>query len=121
MINILPMHNPRRLAEECAMLDYLTHGRLEIGVGRGVDQKEYMREGIPMEEVRPRFEDGLDLMMKALNQKVFIRNGLRLRCGRSHSSVPLIVLGSARSVPKPCRGAANMVIGWQPPFSRPQM
>jgi alkanesulfonate monooxygenase SsuD/methylene tetrahydromethanopterin reductase-like flavin-dependent oxidoreductase (luciferase family) len=75
MINILPMHNPRRLAEECAMLDYLTHGRLEIGVGRGVDQKEYLREGIPMEEVRPRFEDGLDFMMKALNQKVFVKNG----------------------------------------------
>ena len=47
MINILPMHNARRLAEECAMLDYLTHGRLEIGVGRGVDQKEYMRDAQP--------------------------------------------------------------------------
>jgi alkanesulfonate monooxygenase SsuD/methylene tetrahydromethanopterin reductase-like flavin-dependent oxidoreductase (luciferase family) len=75
MINILPMHNPRRLAEEFAMLDYLTHGRHEIGVGRGVDQKEYLREGIPMEEVRPRFEQGLDFIMKALNQKVFVHNG----------------------------------------------
>lgn len=75
MINILPMHNPRRVAEECAMLDYLTHGRLEIGVGRGVDQKEFKREGIPMEEVRPRFEEGIDFMMKALENKVFTHKG----------------------------------------------
>lgn len=75
MINVLPMHNPRRYAEECAMLDYLTHGRLEIGVGRGIDEKEFRREGIPMEEVRERFEEGMRFVMNALNNSVFTHKG----------------------------------------------
>src|SRR5258708_5113946 len=35
MINILPFHQPAHLAEQLAMLDHLTHGRLNVGIGRG--------------------------------------------------------------------------------------
>lgn len=75
MGNIVPLHNPRRLAEEYAMLDYLTGGRLEIGVGRGVDEKEFGREGIPMAETRPRFEEGLRLIQSMLYNPVFTHAG----------------------------------------------
>lgn len=75
MVNVLPMHNPRRYAEECAMLDYLTHGRLEIGVGRGIDEKEFRREGIRMEELRERFEEGMRFVMNSLNNTVFTHKG----------------------------------------------
>ncbi|MEW2165625.1 LLM class flavin-dependent oxidoreductase [Streptomyces sp. NPDC007084] len=71
MANIVPMHNPRRLAEEFAMLDYLTNGRLEIGLGRGIDEREFAREGIPMDETRPRFEDGLKLIHEMSAEPVF--------------------------------------------------
>lgn len=75
MANIMAMHNPRRLAEEAAMLDYLTHGRLEMGLGRGIDEREFSREGIPMEESRPRFEEGLRLMRSMLQDPVFTHQG----------------------------------------------
>lgn len=75
MANIMAMHNPRRLAEEAAMLDYLTHGRLELGLGRGIDEREFSREGIPMEESRPRFEEGLALMRTMLQEPVFTHKG----------------------------------------------
>ncbi|MFF3380667.1 LLM class flavin-dependent oxidoreductase [Streptomyces sp. NPDC002680] len=75
MANILPMHNPRRLAEEYAMLDYLTHGRLEIGLGRGVDEREFEREGIPLKETRARFQDGLRLIEEMLSKPVFTHTG----------------------------------------------
>ncbi|WP_329024216.1 LLM class flavin-dependent oxidoreductase [Streptomyces sp. NBC_00690] len=75
MANIVPMHNPRRLAEEFAMLDYLTNGRLEVGLGRGIDEREYAREGIPMEETRPRFEEGLKLIEKMTADAVFTHSG----------------------------------------------
>src|SRR5437879_3967370 len=75
MANIVPMHNPRRLAEEFAMLDYLTHGRLEIGLGRGVDEHEFAREGIPLEETRPRFQEGLRLIEEMLSKPVFTHTG----------------------------------------------
>lgn len=59
MANITAFHNPRRLAEEGAMLDHLTGGRLEIGMGRGVDEPEFLREGVRMEETRARFEESV--------------------------------------------------------------
>jgi alkanesulfonate monooxygenase SsuD/methylene tetrahydromethanopterin reductase-like flavin-dependent oxidoreductase (luciferase family) len=56
MCNVLPFHNPLRLAEETAMLDYLTGGRLEVGFGRGADAYEFEKMGIPHEETRGMFE-----------------------------------------------------------------
>src|ERR1700740_388758 len=35
LVYLLPLYHPPRLAEETAMLDQLSHGRLEVGVGRG--------------------------------------------------------------------------------------
>lgn len=71
MINVLPFHEPLRLAEELSMLDLLSHGRLECGLGRGVDAQEFMRKQMPLEEARPRFEEGLDLMQKAWTEPTF--------------------------------------------------
>jgi alkanesulfonate monooxygenase SsuD/methylene tetrahydromethanopterin reductase-like flavin-dependent oxidoreductase (luciferase family) len=75
MANIAPLHNPRRLAEESAMLDYLTNGRLELGFGRGVDEQEFLKEGIPMEENRARFEEALELMQLAWREPTFSYHG----------------------------------------------
>lgn len=75
MINVLPFHQPLRLAEEIAMLDLLTHGRLECGLGRGVDAQEFMRMKMPLDEARPRFEEGLELMKKAWTNATFAFEG----------------------------------------------
>lgn len=75
MINVLPFHQPLRLAEEIAMLDLLTHGRVECGLGRGVDAQEFMRMKMPLEEARPRFEEGLELMTKAWTNSTFAFEG----------------------------------------------
>jgi len=75
MINVLPFHDPLRLAEEIAMLDLLTHGRLECGLGRGVDAQEFVRLKMPMEQARPRFTEGLELMKKAWSETNFSFEG----------------------------------------------
>ena len=66
MGNVLPMHDVRRLAEECGMLDYITHGRLEIGIGPGAGPQEYLLAGYPPEQLRPRYQSGADLLDKYL-------------------------------------------------------
>jgi len=66
MVNVLPFHDPLRLAEEGAMLDLLTRGRLEFGLGRGVDEQEFLRMKMPYQEARPRFEEGIDLFATLL-------------------------------------------------------
>src|ERR671931_1351796 len=40
-VTLLPLSNPIRVAEEYAMLDVLSEGRLDFGVGRGVLKAEY--------------------------------------------------------------------------------
>jgi hypothetical protein len=40
LVNVVPLHDPMRLAEECAILDILTGGRLNVGLGRGVPRDD---------------------------------------------------------------------------------
>jgi alkanesulfonate monooxygenase SsuD/methylene tetrahydromethanopterin reductase-like flavin-dependent oxidoreductase (luciferase family) len=68
MVNVVPFHEPLRLAEEAAMLDVLSHGRLEVGVGRGIDFQEVQKLGMDFDELRPRFQEGIELMLKAWTQ-----------------------------------------------------
>jgi alkanesulfonate monooxygenase SsuD/methylene tetrahydromethanopterin reductase-like flavin-dependent oxidoreductase (luciferase family) len=64
---VLPMHDGRRFAEECAMLDYLTGGRLEIGIGPGAGDVEAVQAGIPSEQIRARYYSAAEVLAKALS------------------------------------------------------
>jgi alkanesulfonate monooxygenase SsuD/methylene tetrahydromethanopterin reductase-like flavin-dependent oxidoreductase (luciferase family) len=66
MSSALPLHDVRQLVEECGMLDYLTHGRLEIGIGPGAGTIEAGLAGVDTEDVRPRYTSGADLLDKFL-------------------------------------------------------
>ena len=46
LVYVLPAYEPLRLAEEIAILDQLTHGRLDVGVGRGVSPYELAYFGV---------------------------------------------------------------------------
>src|SRR4030095_9539361 len=43
MVYQLPMHHPIRLAQDAAMVDQLSRGRLEFGIGYGIHAHEFMR------------------------------------------------------------------------------
>ena len=64
---VLPWHNPVLLAEQAATLDLLSGGRLEFGVGRGYRFPEFDGFCMPMQEAEPRFDEALDLILKAWN------------------------------------------------------
>jgi len=55
---IEPFSHPVRIAEEFAMLDILSGGRLDFGIGRGYQPKEFTGLGVSMERTRERFEEG---------------------------------------------------------------
>ena len=46
LVYALPAHHPLRLAEEICMLDHLSNGRLEVGVGRGASPHELQYFGV---------------------------------------------------------------------------
>ena len=54
--------NPMRLAERIAMIDIISEGRFDLGVGRGYQKKEFDHFGIPMEESTERFIESIDVV-----------------------------------------------------------
>ncbi len=54
---VLPLRNPIQLAEEIAMLDLVTRGRVEVGFGTGYQQYEFQRFGVNLAENRAMFEE----------------------------------------------------------------
>ena len=63
---VLPWHNPVLLAEQIATLDLLSEGRVDAGVGKGYRLSEFDGFRIPIEEAEDRFEECLEVMIKAL-------------------------------------------------------
>lgn len=72
--NLLPLHQPLRLAEELAMIDCLSNGRLIAGVARGIP-REYAVHHIPMAESRARFEEAFAIITRAWTEEVFSFEG----------------------------------------------
>jgi len=66
MVSILPLMNPVRMVEEACMLDHLSNGRLELGVGRGTSRDEAAVLGSNYEEARDRFDEALDILVQGL-------------------------------------------------------
>jgi alkanesulfonate monooxygenase SsuD/methylene tetrahydromethanopterin reductase-like flavin-dependent oxidoreductase (luciferase family) len=61
------LHHPMRLAEQIAVLDHLTQGRLIVGLGRGTAYNvyEYQGYGIDWQEAGPRYEEAEQVMLRA--------------------------------------------------------
>ena len=72
--NLLPLHEPLRLAEELAMLDCLSNGRIVSGFARGIP-REYNVYSVPLRESRARFEEAWEIIRRAWTEEVFSFDG----------------------------------------------
>src|SRR5262245_7898 len=80
MIFQLPFHNPIRLAQDAAMLDHLSRGRLEFGAGTGVSHHEFLRWNVPFERRREISEAALDIIIKEWTEDRVIDEGELFKC-----------------------------------------
>jgi alkanesulfonate monooxygenase SsuD/methylene tetrahydromethanopterin reductase-like flavin-dependent oxidoreductase (luciferase family) len=62
---VLPWHNPVLLAEQAAMLDLMSGGRPDFGVGKGYRHTEFEGFCIAPEEAQARFDEALEILVKA--------------------------------------------------------
>ncbi len=111
--NITPMWHPLRLAEDFAMADILTKGRVIFGLGRGYHTREVETFDAPMldgDANRELFEEQVELMVKAFNEDSFSHQG-------KHYHIPPRVpyrgyqLERITLVPRPLRRPVEI---WQP-------
>jgi alkanesulfonate monooxygenase SsuD/methylene tetrahydromethanopterin reductase-like flavin-dependent oxidoreductase (luciferase family) len=81
--NVLPMWHPIRLAEDYAMADIVTNGRVIMGVGRGYHTREVETFGAPLLDAdanRELFEEQLELLLKCFNEDAFRHKGKYYEC-----------------------------------------
>jgi len=111
--NILPMWHPIRLAEDYAVADILTGGRVIMGIGRGYHTREVESFGAPLLDAAANlelFEEQFELMWKALHDEQFSHRG-------KHYTVPPAVkyrgydLNEVTLVPRPIHRPVEI---WQP-------
>ena len=72
---ILPFHHPLRLAEQMALVDIISNGRLDVGVGRGNRPAEFAGYRVPQIESRDRFDETVEIMRLAWTQERFSFHG----------------------------------------------
>jgi natural product biosynthesis luciferase-like monooxygenase protein len=72
---VLPLHNPLQVAEQLAMVDLLSAGRLDFGVGRGFVAHDYEVLGVAYADAQDRLLESLDVIRKAWSEHPFSYHG----------------------------------------------
>ena len=72
---VLPLHNPVLVAEEAAMLDVLSGGRLDFGVGSGYQRQEFDGVGVDINESRERFHEAVEVITRAWTEEKLTYHG----------------------------------------------
>ena len=75
LVYLLPIYHPLRLVEEVAMIDALSNGRFQLGVGRGVSPIELGFYGLDMAEQRDRYDETLAVLLEGLSSEVLAFRG----------------------------------------------
>lgn len=70
-VMLLPLWHPMRVAEDVAVLDVLSGGRMELGVGLGLVAKEFAEFGINIRRAVSRYEEQIEILRRAWGQPTF--------------------------------------------------
>jgi alkanesulfonate monooxygenase SsuD/methylene tetrahydromethanopterin reductase-like flavin-dependent oxidoreductase (luciferase family) len=68
-VSLAPFYHPLRLAEEVALLDVVSGGRVNWGAGRGFARVEFENFGVPPEESASRFREAVEIVLKAWTEE----------------------------------------------------
>lgn len=74
-VQVLPLTNPLRIAEEAATVDHISKGRFNFGIGRSGLTKYYEGYNVPYAESRGRFLEALEIILKAWSKEQFSHEG----------------------------------------------
>lgn len=116
---ILPWHDPLRVAENAAVLDMLSGGKLRFGMGRGLARREFHAFRQTMDESRARFDEAAAMVMRALETGFMEGDGpyykqprIELRPRPQHAMAGRVyaVASSEDSIESAARLGAHMVM-----------
>jgi len=99
-VSVLPLHNPLLVAEDFAMLDVLSNGRLDFGVGRGSIPEEFNEFCVSLDDSAEVMVEATSVIVRAWSEESFEHRG-------RHFSYPRISL-----FPRPVQSS----LGAHPPI-----
>jgi alkanesulfonate monooxygenase SsuD/methylene tetrahydromethanopterin reductase-like flavin-dependent oxidoreductase (luciferase family) len=67
MVYLLPFYHPLRLIEEVCMLDHLSQGRFQLGIGRGVSRFETQAYGLDFEKTQAMYHESFQVLLAGLD------------------------------------------------------
>jgi alkanesulfonate monooxygenase SsuD/methylene tetrahydromethanopterin reductase-like flavin-dependent oxidoreductase (luciferase family) len=94
-VSLAAFYHPLRLAEEVALLDIFSGGRVNWGAGRGFDKTEFAAFGVTPEESADRFHESVEVVLKAWS------NERLTHAGRYYNFADIEVLPKPRQRPHP--------------------
>ena len=103
LVYLLPLYSPLRLIEEICMLDHLSHGRLEVGVGRGVSPFELKYHKVEHDQSREIFVDAFECVSAGLQTDVLTYKGPHY----AYSEVPIALRPLQQPHPAFWYGSSN--------------
>jgi len=71
----LPLHHPLRVAEEGSLVDVLSGGRVDGGIGRGYQSVEFAAFGVPLAEARDRTDEAITVLRAAWSGEPVVHHG----------------------------------------------
>jgi alkanesulfonate monooxygenase SsuD/methylene tetrahydromethanopterin reductase-like flavin-dependent oxidoreductase (luciferase family) len=75
LVYLLPVHHPMRLAEEICMLDHLSNGRFEFGIGKGASPHELAALGVNAADAQPRYAESFEVIKRFFASEVLDYDG----------------------------------------------
>ncbi len=120
LVYTLPLYHPLRLIEEICMLDHMSGGRLELGVGRGISPHEVRAYGLDPDHTQAQYVEALELILKGLQSegqnfsfagKYYQYSNVPMVTGPVQRPYPPLWYGIAKpdSVPWCCENKVNVV------------
>ena len=79
-VTMLPFYNPLRVVEDATVLDILTGGRIDIGIGRGMDAQYHPVFGVDIATSQERYDESLAMVQAAFRNERFSWNGTFYQC-----------------------------------------
>ncbi|HLK51717.1 MAG TPA: LLM class flavin-dependent oxidoreductase [Bryobacteraceae bacterium] len=103
LVFLLPLYHPLRLIEEICMLDQMSGGRFDLGVGRGISPIEVSLFGVDASETMPRYQEALQVILQGLCSDILTHQGRFYHLDR----VPIVMKPVQRPHPPLWYGISN--------------
>ncbi len=111
---ILPLHDPVTVAENTAVLDLISGGRLEVVIGAGYVPSEFARFGVSLRDRGRLLDEGVDLILRALAGERFQANGKEVFVRPLPVQDPHQIVMAGGGAEASAKRAARFDIGFMP-------